>query len=100
MKALKFLKTIDIFSLPVNTFYTSRDKKLNEKSYHIYHGSKLGGCLTLFFGIVLLSTFAHKVVQMFSGDLSFNKNETFINMMDSDENRLVNMTDSDFMASV
>ena len=40
---LKVIKKLDIFKVPVNTFYTSRDKKLNKKSYHTFHGSKAGG---------------------------------------------------------
>ena len=69
MQFLKLIKKVDLFSLPVNTFYTSRDKRLKKKSYHIYHGSTQGGCITLVFGFTLLASLVFQIVLMFSGDL-------------------------------
>ena len=100
MDLIKTLKKFDLFSLPVNTFYTSRDKKSNKKSYHIFHGSQQGGCLTILFGMTLTFILVEKMINMFSGDLDITRQETFTNPMDSVDTSVANIHDSNFMASV
>ena len=48
------IKKIDIFKQPVFTYSTSRNKKTNEKKHNVYHGSIMGGCLTLICGASIL----------------------------------------------
>ena len=49
MKHFKNLKNVDIFGTPVKTFLTSRDKKLNKKSFMEVHGSIIGGIISILF---------------------------------------------------
>ena len=81
MKHFKLIKKLDLFSLPVNTFYTSRDKKVNKKTYHLYHGSLAGGFLTLMFAIIIFGNFLNLTVKMFKGDADFHKVDLELNEM-------------------
>ena len=94
------LKAIDIFKVPVNTFYTSRDKKLNKKSFHTFHGSKAGGCLSVIFVFVLFFLTQLKVIKMFSGELDVTRQERLSNPMDTPENSIVQIFNSSFTASL
>ena len=97
---MKILKKLDFFKLPVNTFYTSRDKKLNEKSYHVFHGSKAGGCLTIFFVLMLIQITILKVIKMFSGELDVTRRELYTNSMLESETSIAKIYESNFMASL
>ena len=97
---MKILKKLDFFKLPVNTFYTSRDKKLNEKSFHVFHGSKAGGCLTIFFVLMLIQISTLKVIKMFSGELDVTRREIYTNSMLTPKTSKANIYDSNFMASL
>jgi hypothetical protein len=97
---LKIFKKIDLFKVPVSTFYTSRDKKVNKKSYHTFHGSKVGGCLTMVF-VMAMSVFTYiKVLKMLSGELDMSRSERLSNPMDTPENSIVDIQNSSFTASL
>ena len=49
MKHFKNLKKLDMFGTPVKTFLTSRNKKLNKKSFMEVHGSIVGGIISILF---------------------------------------------------
>jgi hypothetical protein len=100
MKFLKVLKQVDIFKLPVNTFFTYRDKKLNKKSYRILHGSKAGGCLTILFAMAMMNVLVLNVHRMFSGELDITKQELYSNPMTTNETSIANIYDSQYMASL
>ena len=96
----KILKDIDMFKVPVNTFFTSRDRKLNKKKYDIFHGSKAGGCLTIIFVLVMLSLLQLEVAKMFSGDLDKTRDEKHTNHMNTPDNSIANIYNSSFMVSL
>ena len=96
----KLIKKADIFSLPVNTFYTSRDKKINKKTYHIFHGSTVGGLLTILFVIVLAYVLQLKILKMFSGELDITRHELYTNPMKTRDQSVALIYESNFMASL
>ena len=96
----KILKEIDIFKVPVNTFFTHRDKKLNKKSYRNFHKSKAGGCLKVIFVLVMLSFLYWEVAKMFSGDLDQTRDEKHTNHMNTPEDSIANIYNSSFMVSL
>ena len=57
MKSLKLLKKIDIFATSIKTYLTSRDKKLDKKSFSDVHGSIIGGIISLSFFLVSILFF-------------------------------------------
>ena len=65
---MKFLKTIDIFSQPVETFLTSRNRKEKSKEYKDTHGSIFGGILTIVCLITTFSYLAFSFVEMMNGE--------------------------------
>ena len=52
MKHFKNLKKFDIFGTQVQTFITSRDKKLNKKTFETSHGSIYGGIISILFIVI------------------------------------------------
>lgn len=48
------IKKLDLFALPLQTFFTSRNKKTNKKSFRLFHGSVAGVILTIMFSLCLL----------------------------------------------
>ena len=98
--AKSFIKKIDLFSLPVNTFYTSRDKKQNKKRYQQYHGSTAGGLLTIVFIMVLVVNIIPLVFKMLSRELDEVISRVVQNDMSNAETSKVNIYKSNFMASV
>ena len=68
MKLLKHLKDIDIFSQPVVTYQTSRDKKNNKKAFSDSHGSVHGGILTIICFLVTFGYISSEFLHMIRGD--------------------------------
>ena len=100
MKQLKLIKKLDLFSLPVYTFFSSRDKKQNKKSYHLYHGSIAGGVLTILFILVLLGNLTSIILKMFSRELDNTKSSLQMNEMKNTESNVADLFASNFMTSI
>ena len=54
-KAHSIIKRIDVFKESAPSYSTHRNKKTNEKKYHEFHGSILGGIVSIFFIALTLS---------------------------------------------
>ena len=68
MKFLKHLKTIDIFSQPIVSYQTSRDKKNNRKEFSDSHGSVIGGLLTIICFVVTFGYISSEFMAMINGE--------------------------------
>ena len=64
---LKLLKKIDVFSGEVYTFSTDTNSHSKKKKYTRYHGSILGGILTITFGLCTLGYLANQIEMMTHG---------------------------------
>lgn len=80
--SFKFLKGIDIFSQPIQTFVTSRDKKTNQKSFSTDHGSILGGLVTIICAITTFTYLALEITKMCKG-----QNDNYVTVILSNDNR-------------
>ena len=67
MPANSFLKSIDIFAQPVESFATRRDKQTFERTYEISHGSKVGGTITLLWVAFIIYYLNEEVSNTLSG---------------------------------
>ena len=72
-KIFKSLKRIDIFSQPAYSFSTNRNKLTNEKKFAEFHGSILGGIVSLFFIAATVSYIYNQFDDMLAGN-NDNKN--------------------------
>ena len=69
MKNFKFLKQIDAFPQPIQTFVTSRNKKTNQKTFAADHGSILGGSLSLICYMVTFIYISNELIKMIQGQM-------------------------------
>ena len=99
MPSIKFLKNVDLFSTPVQTFTTSRDKKSNNKSFSEDHGSILGGILSVVCFVCTISYLASMFFSMINGHLDNFNSRTKGNSFDSSTN-LEYMSNSSFLPSI
>ena len=65
---IQFLKNLDIFSMPIETYFTSHDRKNKTKEYKDAHGSAFGGILTLVCFLVTAIYLVEQFIIMLAGE--------------------------------
>ena len=98
MASFKFLKNIDLFCTPVQTFTTSRDKKSNHKSFSEDHGSIIGGFLSVVCILCTMSYIISLFLNMISGSSDNFNTQVTSNNFDS-INNLEYIANSSFLPS-
>ena len=75
----KVIKKLDIFSQPVQTYFTSRNKKTNKKSYKLFHGSTAGGLITILFITIIIGYLIDRILGVVNHNDDIYKANTFTN---------------------
>ena len=73
------IKRLDIYAQPVHTYFTSRNKKTNKKSYQLFHGSTAGGVITVTFISIIIGYLMSQVIGVVFHTDDIYKVNTFIN---------------------
>ena len=94
-KAVKGLKHIDIFKQPAFSFSTNRNKLTNEKKFAEFHGSILGGIVSLFFMTITFWYIYGLFVDMLAGN-NDNKNTELNNNPMNEITNTENLMNSTF----
>lgn len=95
-KTFGFLKKIDLFSVPVKTYFHRHDANLDSVSYHERMGSYMGGSMTILFVIFIVLYSTTLVIQMVHGDQDIINKMVMTNQFDA-ETRQVNMSEHRFL---
>ena len=67
-KAFKFLKKIDIFSVPMKTYFHRHDSEQKTINHHERLGSYFGGSVSILFVLGMLFYSLNLVIKMFNGE--------------------------------